>query len=199
MQTLELARISTATILAVDTHQPFLDVLARQAAREGLAERISCINRSMAALDFEPASFDVLWSEGAIYIIGFERGLREWQPLLKKGGYLAVTELTWLKTAPPAEPRTFWNAETPGMHTVAENLSAIQSTGYREVGHFVLPESAWWEDYFTPLEKRITRLTEKYQGNEEALVFLQESQREIDLYRKYSEWYGYVFYVMQTK
>ena len=197
LQTLELARISAASIVAVDTHQPFLDTLARQAAREGLAERITTLNRSMFALDFEPGSFDVLWSEGAIYIMGFERGLREWQPLLKKGGYLAVTELSWLKPAAPAEITAFWDADYPGMHTVDENLAAIERTGYREIGHFGLPESAWWEDYYTPLEKRIGVLSEKYRGNAEALAFLQESQREIELYRQYSDWYGYVFYVLQ--
>ena len=197
LQTLELARISAASIVAVDTHQPFLDTLARQAAREGLAERITTLNKSMFALDFEPGSFDVLWSEGAIYIMGFERGLREWQPLLKKGGYLAVTELSWLKPAAPAEITAFWDADYPGMHTVDENLAAIERTGYQEIGHFGLPESAWWEDYYTPLEKRIGVLSEKYRGNAEALAFLQESQREIELYRQYSDWYGYVFYVLQ--
>ena len=83
------------------------------------------------------------------------------------------------------------------MHTLEENLAAIQKTGYREIGHFVLPKSAWWDDYYTPLEKRIAILTKKYRDNVEALAFLRESQREIDLYRRYSEWYGYVFYIMQ--
>jgi SAM-dependent methyltransferase len=153
----------------------------------------------MFALDFEPASFDVLWSEGAIYIIGFERGLREWRPLLKTGGYLAVTELSWLIADPPAEAKTFWLENYPRIQTREENLDILQKAGYREVGHFALPESAWWQDYYTPLEKRIAMLAEKYRNNDEALAFLDNSQREIDLYRKYSEWYGYVFYVMQIE
>ena len=199
LQTLELARISAASILAIDTHQPFLDALARRASREGLAERITTLKQSMFALDFEPASFDVLWSEGAIYIIGFERGLREWRPLLKTGGYLAVTELSWLIADPPAEAKTFWLENYPRIQTREENLDILQKAGYREVGHFALPESAWWQDYYTPLEKRIAMLAEKYRNNDEALAFLDNSQREIDLYRKYSEWYGYVFYIMQIE
>jgi ubiquinone/menaquinone biosynthesis C-methylase UbiE len=199
MQTLELARISAGSLLAIDTHQPFLEGLARRASREGLAERISVQNKSMFALDFEAGSFDVLWSEGAIYIIGFEKGLREWQPLLKKGGYLAVTELSWLKADPPEEVKTFWQENYPRIQPMEENLALLQKAGYRAVGHFVLPDSAWWQDYYTPLEKRIALLTEQYCDNDEALAFLDNSQREIDLYRCYSEWYGYVFYVMQTK
>jgi ubiquinone/menaquinone biosynthesis C-methylase UbiE len=197
LQTLELARISSASILAVDNHQPFLDALARRAARAGLADRISTRKQSMFELDFEPGSFDVLWSEGAVFIIGFEKGLREWQPFLKKGGYLAVTELSWLKAAPPAEPKAFWNENYPGMQSLEQNLAVMEKIGYREAGHFVLPESAWWEDYYTPLEQRIRNLAEKYRNNEEAMAFLRTSQREIEMYRHYSEWYGYVFYVMQ--
>jgi ubiquinone/menaquinone biosynthesis C-methylase UbiE len=197
LQTLELARISAGSLQAIDTHPPFLEALARRASREGLAERITTLNQSMFTLDFEAGSFDVLWSEGAIYIIGFEKGLREWRPLLKTGGYLAVTELSWLKPAPPAEVTTFWQGNYPHIQTMEENLALLQKAGYHEVGHFALPESAWWQDYYTPLEKRIAILTEQYCDNDEALAFLENSQHEIDLYRRYSEWYGYVFYVMQ--
>jgi hypothetical protein len=40
-------------------------------------------------------------------------------------------------------------------------------------------------------------LREKYYGNVEANQQLDEAQREINLYRQYTDWYGYVFYVMQ--
>jgi ubiquinone/menaquinone biosynthesis C-methylase UbiE len=197
MQTIELAKISAGYILAVDTHQPFLDELNRRASSAGLSGRISTRNQSMFELDFEPDRFDVIWSEGAIYILGFERGLREWKLLLKTGGYLAVTELSWLKPDPPAEIKAYWNENYPGMKMMEENLAILQESGYQEVGHFILPESSWWDDYYTPLEKRIVTLSEKYQYDEEAMALLRESQRESDLYQKYSSWYGYVFYIMQ--
>ena len=40
-------------------------------------------------------------------------------------------------------------------------------------------------------------LRQKYSDNQEMLALLAEEQREIDLYRKYSKSYGYVFYLMQ--
>ena len=164
MQTIQLAKISLGNILAIDTHQPFLDELANRADRDGLKEKISTLNKSMFELDFEPDSFDVLWSEGAIYIFGFEKGLREWQPFLKKGGCLAVTELSWLRPDPPAEAKTYWDENYPQMKTQDENLVILREAGYREVGHFVLPESSWWDDYYTPLEKRIVTLQRKIPG-----------------------------------
>jgi SAM-dependent methyltransferase len=196
-QTLDLAACSKAAILAVDNHQPFLDELERRLTSAGLAGRVTARNLSMFALDLEPGSFDVIWSEGAVYIMGFERGLREWQPLLKPGGFLAVTELSWLKPDPPSEVKAFWDENYPAMQPVDENLSVIRTAGYREVGHFTLPESAWWDDYYMPLEKRIAALRQKYRTDEAAIRMLSESQREIDLYRQYSQWYGYVFYIMQ--
>ncbi len=197
MQTIELAKISAGNILAVDTHQPFLDELNKRASSAGLTGRISTRNLSMFELNLEPASFDVIWSEGAIYILGFERGLCEWKALLKPGGYLAVTELSWLKSDPPDEITAYWNENYPGMKTLDENLAITQAAGYRYVSHFVLPDSSWWDDYYTPLEKRIVMLSEKYRDDEEAMALLRESQRESDLHRKFAEWYGYVFYIMQ--
>jgi cyclopropane fatty-acyl-phospholipid synthase-like methyltransferase len=196
-QTLALARGTNAHIIAVDTHQPFLDELARKAAEAGVAERVQCRNMSMFELSFtEP--FDVIWSEGAIYTIGFEEGLRAWRPLLKTGGYVAVTEISWLQPGIPAEVFSYWNKEYPGMSTVEGNLERLQRAGYGLVGHFTIPESAWWEPYYKPIEARIAQLREKYLGNAAAQAILDEHAREVEMYRKYSRWYGYEFYVMQA-
>ena len=142
MQTIELARCTKGKIIAIDTHQPFLDKLKQRAQAEGLSDKITTINMSMFALEFEAKSFDAIWSEGAIYIMGFEQGLRACQPLLKPGGYVAVTEISWLRPQPSGEVQAFWAANCPGMRTVEENLEIVQAAGYRKVGHFVLPSSA---------------------------------------------------------
>ena len=115
MQTVELARCTNGKIIAIDTHQPFLEKLKQRAQAEGLSDKITTINMSMFALDFEAKSFDAIWSEGAIYIMGFEQGLRACQPLLKPGGYVAVSEICWLRPQPPSEVQTFWAANYPGM------------------------------------------------------------------------------------
>ena len=198
MQTVELARCTNGKIIAIDTHQPFLEKLKQRAQAEGLSDKITTINMSMFALDFEAKSFDAIWSEGAIYIMGFEQGLRACQPLLKPGGYGAVSEICWLRPQPPSEVQTFWAANYPGMRTVQENREIVRAAGYHEIGHFVLPTSTWWEGYYTPQEARIAMLWTKYRDDVEAIQLLDESQLEIDLYRKYSDWYGYVFYVMQV-
>ena len=196
MQTIELARISGGTITAVDTHQPFLDVLQHSAVEAGVADRLTVQPGSMFDLQFPEGSFDLLWSEGAIYIIGFEQGLRQWRKLLKPGGYIAVTELSWIKADPPAEIVSFWKENYPAMRTVAENLRGCVDAGYSVIEHFILPDSSWWDNYYHPMQKRITMLREKYQGNAALQKDLDGHQQEIEMFRKYAAWYGYVFYIL---
>ncbi|GHH99338.1 methyltransferase domain-containing protein [Neobacillus kokaensis] len=153
----------------------------------------------MKALPYAEGQFDVVWSEGAIYIIGFENGLKEWRKFLKEKGILVVTELTWIKENPPQEPLDFWNNAYPEADTIEGNIRKAEEHGYKVIDTFVLPESGWWQDYYIPLENRIHILQEKYQHVQEALNQLAEAQMEIDLYRNYSEYYGYVFYLLQKK
>jgi len=198
MQTLELARITGGKIIAVDTHQPFLDNLNLYARQAGLEGRIITHNQSMFALDFAEAKFDAIWSEGAIYIIGFEAGLRAWRRFLKPGGYAAVSELTWLHPDPPLEIRAYWEQEYPAIGDLKQNLVRVQAAGYRSLGHFVLPPSDWMDAYYTPLGARLEMLRQKYSQDPAALAQLAEHQREIDLFRQYHKWYSYVFYIMQA-
>ncbi len=195
-QTLVLAKQTGGHVTAIDTHQPYLDELTRRAELAHLKRRISPQNASMFALDFDDERFDLIWSEGAIYIMGFQQGLAAWRRFLKPGGALAVTELAWLTDAPPDDLRRFWQAAYPAMKHVDENIALLQETRYRYVGHFALPAAAWWDDYYTPIEHRIAALRQKYRDDAEATAVLDEEQREIDLYRKYATHYGYVFYIM---
>ena len=194
-QTLELARSTDAEILAVDNHLPYVERLRASAAAEGLAERVTVRQGDMFGLDLPSADFDTVWAEGSIYIIGFERGLREWAVFLKDGGHIAVSELTWLDRDAPEELRRFWHEAYPAMRDVAGNLAVLESCGFEEVGHFALPESAFWDDYYTPIEKRLELLAREYEGDREALEVLDNERYEIELFRKYARYYSYVFYV----
>ena len=90
---LELARMLDARITAVDFLPSFLDVLRQRAQAQGLG-RIITLEASMDALPFTDASFDVIWSEGAVYNMGFEAGIAAWKRFLKPGGKLCVLELS---------------------------------------------------------------------------------------------------------
>ena len=199
MQTLDLVHLTNGRIIAVDNHQPFLDSLSAKVREQRLCDRIEVLHRDMFDLGFEEHTFDVIWAEGAISIIGFEKALRVWRELLRGRGHIAVTELTWIQPRAPAEIREFLDEAYPAIQDIDANLETIRKMGYGPEGHFVLPESAWWNDYYEPLEKRLAVLKNRYKDDREALEFLETEQREIDLYRRHSQYYGYVFYAAQVK
>ncbi|MBW2498280.1 MAG: class I SAM-dependent methyltransferase [Deltaproteobacteria bacterium] len=195
-QTLELAELCAGTFVAVDLHQPYLDRLNDEARRRGVDDRIATRRMDMRQLDFAPDSFDLIWSEGAIYNIGFRAGLEAWRPLLVQGGCMAVSEATWLTDDPPADARAFWDAGYPAMQGIDGNLRVIGETGFTSLGHFGLPASCWL-DYYAHLESRMTALESELAGDTEALAVMDAERREIELYREFGDAYGYVFYVMR--
>jgi SAM-dependent methyltransferase len=195
-QTVELARVTGGWIVAVDIRQRFLDELTERAAAAGVLPQITPINTSMFDMDFEDGSFDLIWSEGAIYIQGFASGLKAWKRLLKPGGSIAVSELTWLVSEPPAEAAEYWARDYPAMGTIEHNCQLVAEAGYVSMDGFVLPTQDWW-NYYSPAERRVEELKEKYASDPEVLKHLDEVRREHDLFRKYHDAYGYVFYVMR--
>ena len=146
---------------------------------------------------FADRSFDLIWCEGAIYILGLASGLQQWRRLLRPGGYVAVTHPCWLKADVPAGARALWQDEGFDMTTVEANLATIGRAGYGIVDHFVLPPSAWWDDYYTPIEAKLPALRARNGNDPAARRRIDEAQAEIDTYRRYGDSYGYVFFVMR--
>lgn len=198
-QTLVLARELGVPVTAVDLHAPFLASLERSAAAQGLGHLVRTLKADFGALEDAPCSYDLLWSEGAIYNLGWAEGLRRWRPLLRPGGFLAATEATWLTEARPLDAVAFWREAYPSMGTVASNSEAARAAGYDVLDTFVLPASAWWDEYYRPLEARIESLRERARGDAELASAISETEREISLYSRYGASYGYVFYLLRVR
>jgi SAM-dependent methyltransferase len=196
-QTLDLASLSRGRITALDNHWPYLEMVRTRAVEYGVSERIASCLGDMAHMPFAPASFDVIWSEGAIYSIGFQTGLELWKELLKPGGFIAVSEITWLRPDPPAELAHYWEAAYPPMGDAAANAWRVSQAGYELLGHFPLPAGAWWDDYYSHIEAKLPVLRDKYRGRSAQLDVIAMEEAELDLHRRYADYYGYVFYVMR--
>ena len=85
------------------------------------------------------------------------------------------------------------------MASISERRGLVEHCGYRLLGDFILPESAWWEPYYTPMEARLDRLKVRYADDPSAQAVLTDCQVEIDYYRRHSNCYGYLFLVMQSQ
>ena len=194
---LVLADALQTRVIAVDNHQPFLDQLRATARERGLEHLIEARCADMAAPGVPAGSIDLMWSEGALYLLGFEAGLRLWRPLLAPAGCLAVSECSWLSANPPPAAVEFFRQGYPGMAGIEQNLERARAAGYDVIGHFALPPEAWWDEYYTPLEARIAHLAPD--ADPELAAVLDETRREIELYRSHGETYGYVFYLLRRR
>ena len=194
-QTMVLARHAPGLITGLDLFPDFIDIFNRNAKNLGLQDRVKGIVGSMDDLPFEKDSLDLIWSEGAIYNIGFERGLKEWRGYLKTGGYLAVTEASWFTDERPEEIHRFWTDAYPEIDTLPHQVAKIYRAGYLPVATFILPSTCWTEHYFAPKEKALEIFRATHTGNKTAEEFGAMQSYEGELYDKYSRFYGYTFFI----
>jgi SAM-dependent methyltransferase len=191
---LTLARATGGHVTAVDTWAPSLAVLRARAAERGLAQRIEAMQQSMGALELGPRMFDLVWSESAVYTIGFDAALRAWRPLLAPGGALAISELAWLGPPAPERAHRFWRAAYPAMRGHEDNLRALSIAGYALAASFPLPDADWEEGYYAELSRRIPALRASC-AEPEARAVLDAAEEEIAVFRERARSFGYVFYV----
>ena len=193
-QTLDLAAaLPDASIVAVDFHAPYLDQLRRRAEKAGCADRIQTVRDDMSSLDLEPGGFDLIWCEGAAYIMGVPAALRAWRPLLRDGGRIALSEAVWLRDDPPEEVRANWD-EYPAMTDVPAVRSWFEAAGYALLGDFVLPPEAWWE-YYRPIEARLATLAGRFDEDPAAAGVVAEGHAEVECYRRHPDYFGYAFFI----
>lgn len=194
-QTLYLAELTSGTILAIDRHAPSIERLQATIAARGLSQRAQAQVGDMAHLNLPPQSFDLIWSEGALYNLGIENALRICHGLLRPGGYLAFTDAVWRKENPPPEVKAGFDADYPSMAWVKDVLTNIERTGFEQSGHFTLPDEAWWNDFYTPMQHRIAEMRIKYENDSEATALLDQLAQEPEMHRRYSDYYAYEFFV----
>jgi SAM-dependent methyltransferase len=176
--TLELARLGRGEVIGIDIDQPALDRFVRKIAEEGINERVQALHCSIFDMDFPDESFDIVWSEGSIYAIGFERGLQAWKRLLRPGGFMVIHD---------------------EQGYVKEKMEQISNCGYELLGYFVLSKETWWAEYFAPLEKLIGKSQAIYNDDQTVRKELQQAQEELDMYKKYPERNSSVCFVIKKK
>ena len=194
-QTMVLAQQSPSQITGIDLFPDFINLFNQNAAKLNLQNRVKGIVGSMDKLPFQEEELDLIWSEGAIYNIGFERGLTEWRRFLKTGGYVAVSEASWFTDERPAEINDFWMDAYPEIDTIPNKVAVMQRAGYVPVATFILPENCWTEHFYAPQVAAQEAFLKKYSGNQTAEELVANERREGLLYRKYKSYYGYVFYI----
>ena len=173
--TILLAKISNGEIIGIDTNQHLLDRLEKKAEELGLSNRVLTKKCSLFDLDFHDETFDIIWAEGSINIIGFEIALKKWSFFLKPKGFLVVHD---------------------GVKVLSKKLKKIHEFGYELFNQFVLPDDAWWIDYFEPLERLIKEQRKKAKSTE-SLSIIESYQNEVNIFKKNPKEHVSAFYIFQ--
>ncbi|MEM8797164.1 MAG: class I SAM-dependent methyltransferase [Pseudomonadota bacterium] len=193
--TLVLAAELDAEITAVDFLPDLLEDLRINTSRAGVSDRVTTLAASMKFLPFQDRAFDAIWSEGAIYNMGFVAGIRAWHRLLKPGGLLAVSELIWLTGERPTELEQYWHHEYPEVATASVKIAQLEESGYAPVGYFTLPNACWLKNYYRPLRQAFPDFLERNNHSQPARALVEAEEREIEIYERYSDFFSYGFFV----
>ena len=190
-----LASVLNAKITAVDFLPEFIEVLMTKAKSESLAQKIDPLVCSMDNLHFDNEEYDVIWSEGAIYNMGFENGVNNWKRFLKPNGLLVVSEITWTTNDRPFEIQKYWDSEYPEISTASSKISVLEKSGYSPIAYFVLPEHCWLDNYYLPLQNSFPEFLARNANSENAKAIVEAEKKEIALYKKYKNNYSYGVYI----
>jgi len=189
-----LAKCYQNPVMAVDLSSVFIEELKVRAKQEGLEHLIIPIHGDMGELDWSVGSVDLLWSEGAAYNLGFEQALQLWRPLVANSGIAVISEISWFTDDVPEPARAYWQNAYPMMGSEAENIDRANRSGFSILSTYRLPSHAWWVNYYQPLRERmqqieITPITQSV---------IRETEDEMLLFEKFSDFYGYTFYALQA-
>ncbi len=197
-QTLTLASLTAGSILAVDSYPIFIEELRQQLSGCGFLDRVTAQVGDMKVLGPPPASFDLVWCEGALFVMGFEAGLRTLRPLLRGPGVVVVTEAVWLRPLEEVPPhvRAFWAEAYPAMTDVEGNLALARRAGFTPLDHFTLPRECWTE-YVDPLERHMNEVLARHPHDPDAQEAAKAERREFAMFRENLRWFGYEFFLLQ--
>jgi SAM-dependent methyltransferase len=192
---LQLVGSLDADVFAVDLSAEFIETLADRALEKSLAGRLHPMVASMEGLPFPDGEFDLIWSEGAVYNMGFAAGVSAWRRLLAPQGMLVVSEITWTTATRPQALQQYWDTHYPEIDTAAAKIAVLENCGYQPVAYFVLPESCWLDNYYTPIQACFADFLARHPDDPQALELVAMEREEIAFYNKYKHYYSYGVYI----
>jgi SAM-dependent methyltransferase len=173
--TIELAILSKGHILAVDRDRQALARLRQKTMALELQKHIRTAVADLARYRLKREAFDIIWAEGSVNAIGFEKALTLWRDGLKPNGYLVIHD---------------------EIKHHEQNLAAAGRMGWEVVKHFIVPVDVWLTEYFRPLSGRLHDLAADYARDPEALEVLRREEAEIEVFKTNPDNFASAFYIL---
>ena len=144
---LYLANKYECRITGVDLSEGFIRQAREKAAARGLGHLVRFRIGDGNALEFEDATFDVVFCSGALCAF-FHTRLREFYRVVKPGGKCVITDVVWRHERVPPAVVQRWTEGTAHVLTLAGNCEAFTQQGFRVLFSRVYHQPSWWEAYY---------------------------------------------------
>jgi SAM-dependent methyltransferase len=171
--TVLLAHLAGGEIVGLDQDAAALEVFRRRVRDAGLEARVAARQGSMEAIPFPDGSFDLLWCEGALWVLGFRESLRRWRRLLAPGGWMVAHD---------------------DAVDIREKMEVADAEGFVVHAVFVVPEEIWGRAYYAPAEAALLHLAAGGSDPEPDHDALAE---EIHRYRASPETFRSAYFVLE--
>lgn len=168
-----LVNLSDGIIYAVDNDQEALDWFSEKVTLMSLGDRINIYRNSVFNMDFQGLKFDIIWAEGLFNIIGFKNGLLLSSEHIKSPGILVIHD---------------------DLQHRDKKEKMISENGYNLINTFKLPDNAWWEEYYSPMENFLKSI-----GTDEIENKFKNELIEIESCKKNTEMFKSIYYILQKQ
>jgi ubiquinone/menaquinone biosynthesis C-methylase UbiE len=168
-----LAELTNGTIDAVDIDENDLASLNHKAQKAGFDKRVRTTKCSMLEMPFPENYFDIIWAEGSIAIIGFEKGLSVFQRFLKQNSYMVIHDDGF---------------------DIEKKILLIENYGFKLISSFVFDDKIWWELYYGPLQEEIDQLSETEKSNPD--LKYQQVLRELKMFEENPKRFKSVYFIL---
>lgn len=180
-----------STVEAFDLFRHYINVLDEKIDENSLQDRVFTYVMDMKDPDFANEEFDIIFCEASCEVIGFKKALQDWKRLLKPDGFMVISDLTWI-SKPSSSSVKFWKNIYSEVDSVENKITQIEKEGYDFIDCVTVPKDCWI-DYYDKLEENLNSI----KSDSSAKDFVKQLKKEINHYRKNSDDYSYVFYIMK--
>jgi len=174
--TIALAKLSSGQIIGIDIDEISLNLLRGKIQELGFHNRVSVIKGSINTMDFPEESFDIIWAEGSLFVMGFEKSIKKCSSFIKPNGFLVVHDENTDKT---------------------KKLESLIKYGYFLIAQFELSDDLWWREFYTPLKRLIQAFRNKYSNDFELNNELNKDRIEIEKCKSNSVVFSSFFVIMK--
>ena len=103
---------------------------------------------------------------------------------------MVFSDAVWCKASLLDVVKAIIESDYLTIGSIADLVALIERSPFELLDHFPLQPEAWWDEFYTPMERIIEESRGKYADDPEALKILEQVALESAAHRKNSDYYN---------